>query len=428
MRIGIASECPWVPSSFGKIVFNLSRGLKEEGFDVTVFCPTSPSPTLFSRRFFYVPDCDIKDLCVSTAVHTQGYTDFTNEKDLDVVIVFGTPYGNVEINALSLCERFDKPCVGYFVTESMRIPPYMSAWVEKVSFFATPTETVRRIFIESLSRLGEEWMRNVSERSMRAVHGIDLNLFSRENCEKVCEYTTWGGKSSEYKEHVEKLRREGYMIISFLAKNNPRKDIYALLRAVKILLDNKINVALFAMMIDAVSSEVWRDLVSTAHLAELTDEEINRILFMPDDTSRTKGLTEYSVLKILCLSDIFAYPTQGEAFGIPVVEAGAVGTAVATTDIPVMREVLEEYDDQTFTKCYEDAYPPGYVLCNPYPEDLARSLLYVYDHREKLEKKIVEITRRYDYKRMTKEMIKAVEKGIELFRENRRNKWFETKR
>jgi len=94
----------------------------------------------------------------------------------------------------------------------------------------------------------------------------------------------------------------------------------------------------------------------------------------------------------------------------------------------VMREVLEGYDDETFTRCYEDAYPPGYVLCNPYPEDLARSLLYVYDHREKLEKKIVEITRRYDYKRMTKEMIKAIEKGIELFRENRRNKWFETKK
>ena len=418
MRVGIVSECPWVPSSFGKMVFYLAKGLIDEGFKTTVYCPTSPSPTIFSRKFLFKTKCDVERFCVDAEIETSQYLSFASGEE-DLFIVFGTPYGSVEVSALNVCENLSKPCLGYFVTESLTLPSTIALWVTKVSFVATPTDFVRRVFIDGVKRFSRELGEEAEKRFMVAPHGINLDLYSRAVCEYLRDYTTHHGRSTELVEKIREARETGRTVVGFYAKNNPRKDVAALIKAVSSLGDEYL---LLPILIEAVSSNAWADLATLVSFFMSPEESARRIIWVDPEAGKY-GVTDYSIIRVLCNTDVFAYPTEGEAFGIPVVEALALEVPVVVTDIPVMREVLSGYPEEGFARCREDIYPPAYVLCNPDPEDVAEAIKRVSERREEIRRIARSIASRYDYRRMVREIIKAMTRAEEFFRETKTNKW-----
>jgi len=419
VRIAIVSECPWVPSSFGKISFLLARGLLGRGHDVVVFCPSAPVPTLFSRYFLYSVFCDVPELCPSMAIPVSRFEWFVSE-DVDAAVVLGTPYGSVEYRALELCERWDRPCLGYFVNESERLPPSYAMWIEKVSYVVTPTAFTARTFAESLSGLGGEWAEAVRERIGVVHHGIDLEFFNPHSCGFVERYSTHGDPEALLKA-VEELRREGNKILLFFAKNHVRKDLYAVLRAFKIL-RRRLGVALLLYPISAVAGEAW-DIAQTAYLAGVERDD-ERYIARGDEKTLASGVTDYSVLRLYCVSDLFLFPSVAESFGIPPVEAAATGTPPVMTAIPPLLEIFRGYDSNGFAKCYEDVIPPSHVICRPDPEDLAEKVEASLEKKEELSRRALDIARRYSYRDMAEGVEKALQRAAELFEINKSNKWF----
>ena len=59
----------------------------------------------------------------------------------------------------------------------------------------------------------------------------------------------------------------------------------------------------------------------------------------PDDILFTGYVTEPEKLSLLAAADALIFPSHAEGFGIPLIEAHAVGTPVIASDIPVFREI-----------------------------------------------------------------------------------------
>jgi len=55
------------------------------------------------------------------------------------------------------------------------------------------------------------------------------------------------------------------------------------------------------------------------------------------------GVTEMGLLMSYSLMNVFAFPTLGEAFGLPPVEAGALGLPVVVTAVPSTEEIWDNY-------------------------------------------------------------------------------------
>ena len=61
---------------------------------------------------------------------------------------------------------------------------------------------------------------------------------------------------------------------------------------------------------------------------------------MPDDFKQILGIRSEDMAALYSASDLFILPTRGEGFGIPLVEAQACGTPVATTNFAAGRELV----------------------------------------------------------------------------------------
>jgi glycosyltransferase involved in cell wall biosynthesis len=337
VRIGIVWECPWTPSSYGKLVLWLIRELQRLGFEVRSYCPSAPPVALYSKYVEFNPSCIHKKLgvCVELEKPIEVSSDAwaCEDGDVDAYLIGGTPYGGVESRWIEKCSKTKHPVAGYFVTESAVVQPLLSLWLLHVDAVGFPTRAVARAFMV------HDVVREVHSDWIHAPHGLPEYYFSLSR-DEILEYSAKliGEEGEGWKLALES--REDGKLIGVIAKDHPRKDYGALFSAFAslkhALRDDKLRLLLG--FIKAVGARMW-DVDALMNTLGLSSKDVVTL----EGKWQENGVTEMGLLMTYSLMNAFAFPTLGEAFGMPPVEAGALGLPVVVTALPSTEELWEGY-------------------------------------------------------------------------------------
>ncbi len=409
MRVLMVSECPWAPTSMGKVTLWLVQGLKELGFDVKVVCFAGVA-TMFGRglRFRAAHSCcdwarNVLEKYVEVEVYPWCGNLAQHLYDIggaDIVLLYGTPYAPPLSEILPQCREIGVPCLGYFLNESLTLPPEYALHVLNVHGFAAPTEFVRRTIIDGCVHAG--FRRDVfEERTFVVYHGIDHDLYRPEVCSELG-----------------RLFPPELFIVGTLGKNMIRKNLFALLMAVATLpehLRERIGVA--AMLIQYGAGDPKWNIEATLSLVEMKTgwRMVRERTFFTSEPFTSMGLTEREVLQIYCSVDLFAFPSDGEAFGLPPLEAAAVGKPIVVSAHPALAEVWgEALPEDAIVPCEPYVVPEGLELCRPDYRALSRAIARAMEDRrwaEEVARRAHERAKAFTYREMARRMARALEEA-----------------
>jgi len=403
MRVGIAWECPWVPSSFGKLTLWLAAELQRLGFSVRVYCPSAPDVTLYSRYTTYRPYCDAPDLglCPEVEVQVASSRRLAHDRDVDAYLVGGCPFGNVEAEHIRECSRTNKPVAGYFVAESDVVPPLLASWLLHVDAVAFPARATAEAFMVS---------RQVVEAHgdyLVVPHGIPEYYF-RLDRDAVLEYALRLTEPDRAVELILESRGAG-LLLGTVAKNHPRKDFGSLLAgfalAKRSIRDSRFRV--LAAAVSAVGGDTWA-VRYLSHALGLGEEEV---VVLHRDQSTT-GLSELGLLELYSMMNVFAFPTMGEGFGLPPVEAGALGLPVVLTRTPVTEEVWGS-DYPLLVRSRVRVVEEGLLLHQTDYVDLAEKVVKAFAEPERYGRLARGISSRYTLREMVRGVVRLLELAVE---------------
>ncbi len=147
-------------------------------------------------------------------------------------------------------------------------------------------------------------------------------------------------------------------IFGFIGRLSRDKGSEELLRAFKIIIEKGYNAKLFLVgnnEINGIDSKI----------SEWTSRNKNVII--------TGSYPKSELIKFYAAFDCYVHPTYREGFGMVLQEAGAMGNAIITTDIPGASEVMEDGISCILVK------PRDYI-------ELANAMEYVINNREYVNK------------------------------------------
>ena len=389
-KIAIVGECPYLPTSFGKIVRYLALGLTRKGYDIVCYCPTAY--VSFEKNYVEYRGVRVYPL--------RTLKDISVEKP-DVTLFIGSPHAQPLRDLLYECDKSNTICVGYFMIETLSINPEVLYPLLNVSLFATPSKYARRVFIDHVSLLGFRRDR-LMKRAFTIYHGIDFNEH-----EKLAK-------------RVKPLFDNDKFVFSFFAKNHIRKNIGNLLFAYARIYREVKDSVLFLAPID-YPGKAW-EVDAIVKQLSYKYPDINEHIIVLDKYQRTTGLTEEQVVRIYRSSNAFVFPTEGESFGLPLVEASFHKIPVITSNHPIVKEILNP-PRELLVKTYEYILLDGSVLVKPVIHDLARKMKYVYslcreDTKEcrQIREYLHKQSRRYSVENMVEGIAKLVEKALMIGR------------
>ncbi|MEM4676109.1 MAG: hypothetical protein QXM12_07455, partial [Nitrososphaerota archaeon] len=219
MKILLIGECPWVPSSAGKITYYLARGFIEAGHEVLVECAGTgrpftkfvsfnPSKWSVSLKTYY-PDIDIYVGPARVGYVMRVWSEYDQSSKPDVIIAYGTSFGNVLGQLNDEIGRSGVPSILYITNDLVNLNPSFSASVLSYNYVVSPTRTSLEEVIKSL-RYYYVNVDEVIDRFAVAYHGIDLQLYNRKTCDELC------------------INKDDDLVVGMFAKNHVRKDYQTL--------------------------------------------------------------------------------------------------------------------------------------------------------------------------------------------------------
>ena len=416
MKVGIAWECPWVPSSYGKLSLWLASELQRMGVDVRIYCPSAPETQLYSNRTLYKPECQHGELgiCVELEkpieVYNAGW--LCGDEDVDVYVVCGAPYGATESEWIARCSKSSKPVAGYFVTESAIVPSILANWLFLVDATGFTTRAVARAYLvhDAVREFHSDWV--------LVPHGLPEYYFKLDP-EEVFEYAMKlyekrGLSNDPGLKLVLESRSEG-VLYGTVGKDHPRKDYGALLSAFALL--KRLcaerwgfcdKVRLLLGFVKAVGVPTWQ----VNMLMDLLGLESNDVVILAEEFQR-RGITEMALLFLYSAMDAFVLATMGEGWGLPPLEAAALGRPVVVTKTPVTEEVWDGYP--LLAESRPVVFPEGYILYQTDYRDLAEKMAKLLSsrarrHYGRLARQVAE---RYTARRMAESFLKLVDLAIQ---------------
>ncbi|MBI3192589.1 MAG: glycosyltransferase family 4 protein, partial [Pedosphaera parvula] len=174
--------------------------------------------------------------------------------------------------------------------------------------------------VVAMSQFGQQVLQaGLPSRTIHVVyHGVDTAAFR-----PLAERTRL--KSHE--------RFRGKFVIGCVARNQPRKNIPALVKAVALLRERVENLHLLLHMNPL---DVGYDLVTLLHRYRL---EGHADVSDPESTL-DRGLSDEQLNRLYNLFDVMVLPSTGEGFGLPIIESFAAGVPVVATDYSACPELV----------------------------------------------------------------------------------------
>ncbi len=151
----------------------------------------------------------------------------------------------------------------------------------------------------------------------------------------------YDGVASRFKNTNLKTKVKSKSLPNFLYVGNlyPHKNVQIIVEAIKILKTDNINVTL--------------TIVSGQSTFRNKLQEYSKELGLTKNLIFKENINDKELIRFYASSQAYIFPTKDEGFGLPGLEAMAVGTPVIASDIPVLKEV---YKDNVY---YFDSMSPN---------------------------------------------------------------------
>ncbi len=242
------------------------------------------------------------------------------------------------------CRKGHVPAIYYGPVEGRLNTKYIHPWMREVVFVA-PSNYVREKLVEAGLNV-----------SAVVHHGVDMDEVS---------------EAKHNAKHARKalLARAGFkeddIIVLTVSSSQPRKGLALYARVTKLMAQKNPHVKFYV----------------------LTDEKALELDWAKENTFIDTNMGKYTredVMSMIAAADILAHPAMAEGFGLPVLEAHAVGTPVIHIDIPPLREfsVGWRVPYQGISLLDKTAAgPSGIIFENHWwePKDFANELEHVID-------------------------------------------------
>ncbi|NCQ25882.1 MAG: glycosyltransferase [Armatimonadetes bacterium] len=164
-------------------------------------------------------------------------------------------------------------------------------------------------------------------------------------------------------------------VVGCVARNQPRKQLPLLVRAFKQFLASRPNAVLY-LHCDP-RDQAGSDLVELIHR-----EHLERHAGVTCNVSVVQGATADDLNAIYGLFDVFALPTMGEGFGLPILEAMACGVPVVATDCSAVTELVRGRGELIRVKDRQTVGPYNIALAIADTEHLVGLLHKLYESPE----------------------------------------------
>ena len=198
--------------------------------------------------------------------------------------------------------------IGYFPMDGGPFYPPWESMLKDVDELVAMSEFGRQIFQEGLP----------SRKIQMIYHGVDPAVF----------------RPLPNREHLKSHERfRGKFVVGCVARNQPRKNIPALVKAFARLSERIENLHLYLHMNPC---DVGYDLVTLLHRYGLK----GKADVSGPDFSLHQGLEDEQLNRLYNLFDMMVLPSTGEGFGLPILESMAAGVPVAATDYSACTELL----------------------------------------------------------------------------------------
>lgn len=358
MRILFLSDCPFIPNSLGKITRYLAAGFMDAGHEVVNVCPAAY--TTLDNKYIEYRWRGYVFRCYPWSGSLKHYVSVFRP---DIVFLFGTPYSPPLNEALRECYEERWRCIGYFDNESVWLIPEYGLHAANVVAFASPTRFALSAFIQSLAASGIQ-AEVLEERTRLVYHGVDPQAYR-------------GG---------ERILPRDRLVYGFFGKNHIRKNLGVLIDAYAraCAADKRFmeDTALYLAYVGFAGDNTWNvDLL--LRLAEMRyGVRVAENTYTMIDHEIRVGVPESSVAKIYASIDVFVFPSEGEAFGLPPLEylSGGAGPTVVTRH-PALKEIWHDVVGvplEYMVDGWDYVVGDALVLFHPDPEALARLMLRLY--------------------------------------------------
>lgn len=359
------SDCPDSAGGFGVVTKNILHYLKDQ-YTVASICFAKFSVIKYDDYIVY-PFARPIQLMINRIESDH------NEK-IEAIIVHGapwvTPFKDVLIELQSI--RPSIPIIGYFVHEALSLPQDIESYFKPgrlLDAIITPTKATAE-----LANINDYYV---------VPHGVDPKIWHPYN------------------------RKFNKFTIAFVSKNHPRKRWDLFFRVLARLIKDGIQVQGLAW---TPKWGYW-DIQKVLQAIE-KDEGVNIPIILPNPYDATFGTPDQQLAGLLSNTHVYLHMSMGEAWGLPITEALALGLPTATIDYPAIREWAG--DLVKYIKPEKDHYVSVEGLIHPVPrvDDAVKWIEKVYDNYDKYSKiglrRSKYVRKHLDWKNASAKMIETI--------------------
>jgi glycosyltransferase involved in cell wall biosynthesis len=302
IRVLWLSDSPLVASGFGRVTREITTRLaKVPGMEVACIGWSYDGWPYDRNRFPF----DIYP-ARGTPHDPEHFERVIHDFKPDVVITLGELWMLDWLPTLPVRRQFK--WIGYFPLDGGPFYPPWEPMLKDVDELVAMSEFGRQVFQEGLP----------SRRIHLIHHGVDTSVF----------------RPLPDRERLKSHKRfQGKFVVGCVARNQPRKNIPALVKAFASLSSKIENLHLYLHMNPC---DVGYDIITLLRRHRLEGKaDVNG-----PDFSLHQALEDEQLNRLYNLFDVLALPSTGEGFGLPILEGMAAGVPVVATDYSACSELL----------------------------------------------------------------------------------------
>jgi glycosyltransferase involved in cell wall biosynthesis len=297
MKIIYISDSPTVSTGYGRVGKMLLDSFVKAGHEV-VAIGWGYSGEPHDLPYKIIP-CDTQ----RDSFGENILANFIRTERPDILFTLGDPWMTEFVPNME--ERQAVTWISYFPIDGYPIPPSWHKWIKSADIPVVFSEFAQNLISQTL---------NIEVPLI--YHGVDTKTFYPLDKASVRE----------------EFGTEGKFVVGTVARNQPRKNLPALIKAFSRFSKNKDDVILY--MHTQIRDVGW-------NMDELVSRfDIKDKAYTTPDFSALKGLPDEELNKVYNLFDIFVLPTMAEGFGLPIVEAQSCGVPVLVTDFSACSELV----------------------------------------------------------------------------------------
>ncbi len=291
-----------ITSAFGKIIYNVSKGLRAKGFNVYELGLQNRG---LQREKWQLP-------LIFSPYGEDAFSYYLKKLDIECVITLVDNW-MPEFTWIPKAITKDKIWVCHTIVNTVPVAPKLATIYKEANILVSPSKF-------SEKQLIDYGLGNI----VRIPHGVNSEVFkpfSKEKKEKL-------KKKAGYK---------GKFVFLYVGTNKGfQKGITELLYAFKLFLVNsKQDAVLHLHCYPSASDGINLELM--AQRLGIADK-----VFCTQGYNRDAGFEEKQMAELYNMADVFVTASRGESFCLPVLESMACGIPVVATDCTALTELVQE--------------------------------------------------------------------------------------